>query len=157
MAIIKRTYVSNEQPQVVEGLWLKKVEGGYALYLIEGGSARPLKIVEDKGTANPSDDTVQNLIGSSQDTKTSDTINGAKAYADDAVATVSDDLIGTAQDESTADTINGAKAYANYIAEASYAELVGDPTDAASNMTLYGLKAYIDSKVDSGGETSAMA
>lgn len=57
MAIIKRIYVSNEQPQVVDGLWLKKVEGGYALYLIEGGSVAPLKLVDDAGTlANPNDD-----------------------------------------------------------------------------------------------------
>lgn len=107
MLVLKRTYVNDEQPQVHEGLWLKKVTGGYALYLIEGGTAIPLKLVDDNSTATPTDDTVQDLVGSVQDESTANTINGAKNYADEAVEAV----VGTAEDTAEDLTLYGLKAY----------------------------------------------
>jgi len=120
MTTIKRTYISDTQPAVAEGIWLKPANGGFAAYVIMSGRAVPLEIVDDNDTPAVTADDVANsvksikskLIGSVQDKKTANTINGAKAYADDQAAT----LLGTAQ-------------------------------DAATDMTLYGLKAYIDSKV----------
>ena len=56
MITIKRTYVGNEQPRIVSGLWLKPVEGGYSLYLIDGGMVSPLKVVDDAGTPTDTSD-----------------------------------------------------------------------------------------------------
>ena len=124
MIRIKNTFVSNVKPQIQEGLWLKLVEGGVALYLIINGNEMPLKVVEDAGTTSNIDDTVADaaskvktdLVGKSTDTKNSDTIKGAKKYADDQASA----LLGTAQDEST-------------------------------DMTLYGLKAYVDAQIEALG------
>lgn len=53
---IKNTFVSDVQPQVQDGLWLKVVDGGVSLYLIEAGTAKALKVVDDNNTASPDDD-----------------------------------------------------------------------------------------------------
>lgn len=124
MIKIKNTFVSDVKPQIQDGLWLKVVDGGVALYLIENGCEKPLKVVEDAGTATNIDDTVaeaaskvkSDLVGKTTDTKTSDTIKGAKKYAEDQASA----LLGTAEDEST-------------------------------DMTLYGLKAYVDSQIEALG------
>lgn len=123
MLRIKNTFVSDVQPSVSDGLWLKVVDGKVSLYLIEAGTPKPLQLVDDNSTATPQDDTPaestkklkKDLVGKSTDAKTADTINGAKTYAKDQANT----LLGTAE-------------------------------DAATEMTLYGLKAYIDSKVPAG-------
>lgn len=100
-------YISNNAPSVKEGVaWLKPVEGGFVLYVLNGGW-KPLKLVDDKNTQSETDDTVQNLIGSVQDAKTANTINGAKAYAKDAA----DAVLGTASDTSDEMTLYGLKAY----------------------------------------------
>ena len=120
MLKIKNTFVSEMQPAISNGLWLKVVGGKVALYLIEAGTPKPLQLIDDNSTATPQDDTIaettkkvkSDLVGKSTDAKTADTINGAKTYAKDQT----DTLLGTAEDAST-------------------------------EMTLYGLKAYIDSKV----------
>ena len=62
MVVLKKIYVNDEQPQVHEGLWLKKVDGGFSLYLIEGGNANPLKLVDDNSTATPSDDRAKMIV-----------------------------------------------------------------------------------------------
>jgi hypothetical protein len=124
MIKIKNTFVSDVKPQIQDGLWLKVIDGGVALYLIENGSEKPLKVVEDTGTAISVDDIVadtaskvkSDLVGKDTDTKTSDTINGAKKYAEDQASAI----LGTAEDEST-------------------------------DMTLYGLKAYVDSQIEALG------
>ena len=120
MLKIKNTFVSEVQPNVSDGLWLKVVNGKVALYLIEAGTPKPLQVVDDNSTATPQDDTLadttkkikSDLIGKDTDKKTDDTINGAKVYAKDQA----DTLLGTAEDEDT-------------------------------DMTLYGLKAYIDAQI----------
>lgn len=123
MLKIKNTFVSDLQPAISDGLWLKVVDGKVTLYLIEAGTAKPLQLMDDNDTASSLDDTLadttkklkKTLIGKTTDAKTADTINGAKTYAKNQT----DTLLGTAE-------------------------------DAATEMTLYGLKAYIDSKVPAG-------
>ena len=107
MIRIKYAYISSEQPAVVNGLWLKPVSGGFAAYLIDGGTTTPLKLVDDNGTATTADDTVQNLVGSVSDEGTANTINGAKAYAKDQA----DTLLGDAEDTAADMTLYGLKAY----------------------------------------------
>jgi hypothetical protein len=123
MLRIKNTFVSDVQPSVSDGLWLKVVGGKVALYLIEAGTSKPLQLVDDNSTATPQNDTI------AETTKK-----------------VKSDLIGNSTDAKTADTINGAKTYAKDQADT----LLGTEEDTATKMTLYGLKAYIDSKVPAG-------
>lgn len=100
-------YISKAAPNVRKGAaWLKPVEGGYALYVLDNGW-KPLVLDDDNNTPSESDDTVQDLIGSVQDEKTANTINGAKAYAQDAA----DAVVGSASDTSADMTLNGLKAY----------------------------------------------
>lgn len=61
MLVLKRTYISSEQPEVMEGLWLKPVSGGFAAYKIENGNAEPMKLVDDNNTQKPDDDTPINV------------------------------------------------------------------------------------------------
>lgn len=120
MLRIKNTFVSEVQPSVSDGLWLKVVNGKVALYLIEAGTPKPLQLMDDNDTA------------SSQDDLLAETTKKVKT-----------DLVGKSNDTKTADTIKGAKAYAKDQADA----LKGTAEDTAADLTLYGLKAYIDSKV----------
>lgn len=102
-------YIGNTAPSVRNSAaWLKPVEGGYSLYVLDNGW-KALKLVDDNSTASEGDDIVQDLIGSVQDEKTANTINGAKAYAED----VKDAVTGTASDTSADLTLNGLKAYIN--------------------------------------------
>lgn len=120
MLRIKNTFVSELQPAVSDGLWLKVIGGKVALYLIEAGTPKPLQLVDDNNTAASQDDTI------AETTKK-----------------VKSDLVGKSTDAKTANTINGAKTYAKDQANS----LLGTAEDTATEMTLYGLKAYIDSKV----------
>lgn len=91
---VYKVIVSKEAPNVNGALWAKPVEGGFALYLLEGKTWKPQVIMDDNDTAALVDDVVADstkklkstLIGKSNDTKSANTINGAKKYADDAVA-----------------------------------------------------------------------
>ena len=123
MLRIKNTFVSDVQPPISDGLWLKVVGGKVALYLIEAGTPKPLQLVDDNSTTTHQDDTI------AETTKK-----------------VKSDLVGNSTDAKTADTINGAKTYAKDKADT----LLGTEQDTATEMTLYGLKAYIDSKVPAG-------
>ena len=101
------TILSNTAPNVRDALWLKPVSGGFTLYALFNGCWQPLKLVDDNSTPSDGDDTVQDLIGSTEDAKTADTINGAKAFAQDQAEA----LKGTSSDESTDMTLYGLKAY----------------------------------------------
>lgn len=107
MLRIKNTFISDVQPPIKDGLWLKVVDGGVALYLMENGTPKPLKVIDDGGTSSTADNVVQDLVGKNTDKKTDNTINGAKAYAKDQA----DTLMGTAEDEATDMTLYGLKAY----------------------------------------------
>ena len=104
-------YISINAPSVKNSAaWLKPVNGGFALYVLDGGW-KPLKLVDDKGTHSEGDDTVEDvkteLIGSVQDEASANTINGAKAYA----TSVGAELVGDATDASSNMTLYGIKKY----------------------------------------------
>lgn len=101
------SFVSNNAPNVKEGLWIKPVAGGVALYYLEGGKWNPLVLVDDQGTASDADGVVQDLIGTNNDNKNKNTIYGAKAYAKDQA----DTLKGSAEDDKDTMTLYGLKAY----------------------------------------------
>ena len=96
---------SNTEPNVRNCIWAKPVKGGFALYM--PGIKAPLKVVDDNGTEDAEDDVVQNLVGSVQDKKSANTINGAKAYARE----LKKDIVGKTSDTATDLTLNGLKAY----------------------------------------------
>lgn len=107
-------YIGNVVPNVNRGsAWLKPVNGGFALYVLDGGW-KPLKLVDDKGTHSEGDDALEDvkteLVGSVQDEASANTINGAKAYA----TSVGAELVGDATDASSNMTLYGIK---NYIDE----------------------------------------
>lgn len=120
MLRIKNTFVSDVQPPISDGLWLKVVSGKVSIYLIEAGTPKPLHLVDDNSTTTPQDDTIE-----------------------ETTKKVKSDLVGESTDAKTADTINGAKTYAKEQANT----LLGTAEDTAEDLTLYGLKAYIDSKI----------
>lgn len=100
-----KTFISKEKPTAVYGLWLKPVEKGFTIYLIENGITKSLKLVDDQNTEDTKDDEVKDLIGSVQDAKTANTINGAKAYAKD----VQKEIIGSPKDDASELTLHGLK------------------------------------------------
>lgn len=51
-----KVIISKEAPTLREGVWLKPVEGGYVMYILSNCKWMPLKIVNDKDTANIGDD-----------------------------------------------------------------------------------------------------
>lgn len=75
-------YISNDAPNVRSGAWLKPMEGGFELLILDG-NWKPLKLADSKAVSNEKaiEDAKTALIGSVQDERTANTINGAKAYA----------------------------------------------------------------------------
>lgn len=66
------------------------------------------------------------LIGATGDTKDFNTINGAKAFATDAVTTAKSELIGGTGDTKDSNTISGAKKYADSIVADKNVGATGD-------------------------------
>ena len=106
MKILKPVY-SKTAPNLRDALWLKPVDGGFAAYVLEGGTWVPQKPMDDNNTASEGDDVVQDLIGSVQDSSSANTINGAKAYAQ----AVGSELVGDPSDAETNMTLHGLKNY----------------------------------------------
>lgn len=111
-------YIGSNAPSVNNGAaWLRPVNGGFALYVLDNGW-KPLKLVDDKNTPSEGDDTVEDvkteLIGGAQDEASANTINGAKAYA----TSVGAELVGDATDASSNMTLYGIKKYIDEQIEA---------------------------------------
>ena len=102
-----KVVISSEAPTQKDTIWVKPVTSGFALYLLDAGVWKPMKLVDDQNTQSTIDDTVQNLVGSAGDASTANTINGAKAYADAAAGA----LLGTPEDTGEEMTLYGLKAY----------------------------------------------
>lgn len=80
------------------------------------------------------------LIGTANDTSGSQTIIGAKKYAD----AVGNSVIGQNTDQSSDNTIYGAKAYADDKVNAAKNELKGSSNDTKESATIAGAKKYAD-------------
>ena len=100
-------YLSKDAPNIKDVLWLKPVEGGVSLKVLFNGKWNGLKVINDTEATDNVEESIQSLIGSVQDGKEANTINGAKAYAKDAT----DAVVGTSDDTSEDLTLNGLKAY----------------------------------------------
>ena len=105
---------------------IKDAVAAAAIDIINGGANQEGSIAKAKS----------DVVGTSSDTKTADTVNGAKAFATDAANTAKSDVVGTSSDLSSADTINGAKKYAKGLVD----DILGE--DSATS-TLTSLKAVI--------------
>ena len=111
--ITLKTYLSPVQPAVQNGLWLKPVANGYALYIIGNGAVEPVNIASDNNTAPDTKEITKSvkseLVGKVQDSTSKNTIYGAKNYAKSQIEA----LKGTTSDTSTDLTLHGLKAYIN--------------------------------------------
>ena len=105
------------------------------------------------------------LIGSSSDASTANTIGGAKKYADEAgngaldraksyADTKKSEVIGANTDEADDDTIYGAKAFAQGKVNNIASTLIGVTTDASDQSTIFGAKNFATSKANT-AETNA--
>ena len=54
--------LSNEAPNVRDAMWLKPVENGFTLYALYNGVWNPVKLVDDQGTADISDDKKKEIL-----------------------------------------------------------------------------------------------
>jgi hypothetical protein len=101
------------------------------------------KYADEKASAAETNATSA-VIGTSSDTKTANTIYGAKAFATDAANTAKSAVIGTSSDTKASDTIKGAKKYADDAASTAKSEaisaVVGTANDGADAATINGVK-----------------
>ena len=100
--------VSYNAPSCRDVLWAKPEKDGFNLYLLDNGAWKPLKAENIKNSEVVIDESMmQKLIGSVQDKKSANTINGAKAYAKD----VRNTIVGSKSDTEKDLTLCGLKAY----------------------------------------------
>jgi hypothetical protein len=77
-------YISSVAPNVRDGAWLKPVEGGYILQILDGGW-KEVNLVNTKKEA-PIVTNDKKLLGTPKDTSKSMTLYGLKAYIDEQLA-----------------------------------------------------------------------
>jgi hypothetical protein len=82
------------------------------------------------------------LKGTSSDTHSSATIEGAKKYADRTADAKKSEVIGTSGDASSADTVYGAKNFAQEKVNGVATTLIGTASDATDKSTIYGAKNF---------------
>ena len=72
--IVNKIITSKEAPSVKDAVWKKPVEGGFALYGLDSGQWKPLKLMDDSGTVADIDDAVVKAEKAIQEVK----VNGSK-------------------------------------------------------------------------------
>lgn len=131
---------SNSTDQNGVPYWNVEVNGQGVIDTIKGASndgVGVLTLYGVKNYAQAATNTAKNeVVGKDTDTVSSDTIKGAKKYADK----VKTDLEGTDSDTKDSATIAGAKKYA----DDAVAKIVSDGSDAAADDTIKGAKKYTD-------------
>lgn len=99
--------LSDTAPAQRDALWIKPVAGGFTMYMMDGGVWRAFKSTEEKEAPKAPEIDVKAIVGKTQDSKSKNTIYGAKNYAKDQA----ENLRGSASDTSADLTLYGLKAY----------------------------------------------